>query len=293
MRARLPRFLHEQATRILTAPLGNYLRSSGQDIDRLKLHLRKGDVVLVCGDQRVSEVIRYLTQSSWSHSAIYVGDELLRRNPEMARELEARFGEDAQHLIVEALVGEGVVFSPVSKYRGFHLRLCRPFGLEQEDVATLMDHVFGQVGGEYDVANLVDLGRYFMPVSLVPARFRRDALELGSGRPTEVICSSMIARAFDAVGFPILPRTEEECRSPSHAETNGRPVPRRFYHVGDEAPTWPSRRPLARHLRMARRPYSLVTPRDPRERSDRSRDAREGVLRRRVHCGSRRNHPDG
>ena len=76
MRARLHRFLHEQATRILTAPLGSYQRSSGQDIDRLKLHLRKGDVVLVCGDQRVSEVIRYLTQSSWSHSAIYIGDEL-------------------------------------------------------------------------------------------------------------------------------------------------------------------------------------------------------------------------
>src|SRR5262245_2678948 len=213
MRARLHRYLHEQATRILTAPLGSYLRSSGQDVDRLKLHLRKGDVVLVCGDQRVSEVIRYLTQSSWSHSALYVGDELLRRSPECARELEERFGDDAHHLIIEALVGEGVVASPVSKYRGFHLRLCRPFGLETEDVATLMDEIVGQIGGEYDVANLLDLGRYFLPVSLVPARFRRDALELGSGRPTEVICSSMIARAFDAVGFPILPRTEED----SHA----------------------------------------------------------------------------
>jgi hypothetical protein len=273
MRARLHRFLHERATRILTAPLGSYQRSSGQDIDRLKLHLRKGDVVLVCGDQRVSEVIRYLTQSSWSHSAIYIGDELLRRHPDWTRELEDRFGDDARHLIIEALVGEGVVVSPISKYRGFHIRLCRPFGLEADDVVTLMDEVIGQLGGEYDVANLLDLGRYFLPVSLVPARFRRDALELGSGRPTEVICSSMIARAFDAVGFPILPRTDEELQAIAEtrhapvarragAMTNGHARPRRHYHIGDEAPTWPSRRPLARHLRMPRRPFSLVTPRD-------------------------------
>src|SRR5581483_9436061 len=195
MRARMHRFLHEQATRILTAPLGSYLRSSGQDVDRLKRHVRKGDVLLVCGDQRVSEVIRYLTQSSWSHSAIYVGDELLRRHPERARELESRWGDDAHHLIVEAIVEEGVVASPISKYRGFHLRLCRPFGLESDDLSTVMDEAIAQIGGEYDVTNLLDLARYFLPVSLVPARFRREALAFGSGRPTEVICSSMIARA--------------------------------------------------------------------------------------------------
>jgi len=252
------RFLHEQATRILTAPLGSYLRSSGQDVDRLKRHVRKGDVLLVCGDQRVSEVIRYLTQSSWSHSAIYVGDELLRRHPERARELESRWGDDAHHLIVEAIVEEGVVASPISKYRGFHLRLCRPFGLESDDLSTVMDEAIAQIGGEYDVTNLLDLARYFLPVSLVPARFRREALAFGSGRPTEVICSSMIARAFDAVGFPILPRTEEEA---AVAAANGARA-RRRYHVDVEAPSWPSRRPLARDLRRSERPHSLITPRD-------------------------------
>lgn len=255
---RLRRFLYRHASRILSAPLGTYLRCSGQDIDQLRRHIRKADVLLVCGDQRVSEVIRYLTQSSWSHAAIYVGDELLRRDPAQARALEERYGEDAQHMVVEALLEEGVVASPLSKYRGFHLRLCRPFGLAPKDVVTVMDLVIEQIGGEYDLTNLLDLARYFLPVSLVPARFRRDALEFGSGRPTEVICSSMIARAFDAVGFPVLPRTEEEVAELMQSQGGER----RAYHVGVGSPSWPSRRPLARHLRMSRRPHTLVTPRD-------------------------------
>jgi cell wall-associated NlpC family hydrolase len=290
MRARLRQLLYDQAARILTEPLGSYLRCSGQDVEELKRHVCKGDVVLVCGDQRVSEVIRYLTQSSWSHAAIYVGDELLRRSPESARELEERFGDDARHLIVEALIDEGVVASPISKYRSFHLRLCRPFGLEPVDLATVMGRVIAQIGGEYDLVNLFDLARYFLPVSLVPASLRREALEFGSGRPTEVICSSMIAQAFQDVGFPILPRTEEETaallaapsvepqareaiRSANGHGANGHgalaagaaPIegaPRRHYHVGIGTPSWPSRRPLARHLRLGHRPPSLITPRD-------------------------------
>src|SRR6185369_7488798 len=59
----------------------------------------------------------------------------------------------------------------------------------------------------YDVKHIVDLARYFFPVSLIPRRLRRKALQFGSGLPTQVICSSMIGRAFQNVGFPILPAT--------------------------------------------------------------------------------------
>src|SRR5262245_57945490 len=52
----------------------------------MRATLRKCDVLLVDGDQRVSQVIKYLTQSAWSHSAIYVGDELWRRQPERRAE---------------------------------------------------------------------------------------------------------------------------------------------------------------------------------------------------------------
>ena len=39
----------------------------------LRAILRPADVLLVEGNNHISGVIKYLTQSSWSHSALYVG----------------------------------------------------------------------------------------------------------------------------------------------------------------------------------------------------------------------------
>src|SRR5207244_10659179 len=60
---------------------------------------------------------------------------------------------------------------------------------------------------DLDVKHILDLARYFFPVSLIPRRLRGRALQFGSGLPTPVICSSLIGRAFQNVGFPILPTT--------------------------------------------------------------------------------------
>jgi hypothetical protein len=193
------------ATRLLTTPLGRYQRRATNDPASLRRHIRKGDVVLVEGDQRVSEVIKYLTQSSWSHAAIYIGDELWKRNPALRHVLRTEFGDEAQNLVVEALVEEGVVASPLSKYLDFNIRVCRPYNLRREDLREVLDDVMVQIGYRYDVKNLIDLARYFLPVSLVPRRLRRRALTFGSGIPTQVICSSLIAHAFSRVRYPILP----------------------------------------------------------------------------------------
>ena len=39
----------------------------------------------------------------------------------------------------------------------------------------------------------------------VPQRWRRQMIALGSGDPTRLICSALIAQAFQSVGYPILP----------------------------------------------------------------------------------------
>jgi hypothetical protein len=64
----------DAAARLLTKPRAGYTRIQPNNLAKLRHAIRKGDVVLVDGDQRVSEVIKYLTQSSWSHAAIYVGE---------------------------------------------------------------------------------------------------------------------------------------------------------------------------------------------------------------------------
>src|SRR5215467_9390586 len=96
--ARLRQSLSDAAVRVLTKPLKSYELHSPNDMASLKRHIRKGDVILVEGNERISECIKYLTQSSWSHSALFVGDEPIRRNPALKAPLVATFGDDAEFL---------------------------------------------------------------------------------------------------------------------------------------------------------------------------------------------------
>ena len=192
--------------RQLTKPLRTYVLHTPNDLANLKKYIRKGDIILVEGNERISECIKYLTQSSWSHSVLYVGDEAMKRNPGKRTEFFEKYGEDADFLVVEALVESGVVLTPLSKYRDYNIRVCRPYNLSNADLREVMDEALRHVGDVYDIKNVVDLARYFFPVSLVPRRFRRQALQFGSGEPTRVICSSLIAECFDRVGFPIVPK---------------------------------------------------------------------------------------
>ncbi len=43
------------------------------DPDALRATLQPGDVLLIEGNTHISGVIKYLTQSTWSHAALYVG----------------------------------------------------------------------------------------------------------------------------------------------------------------------------------------------------------------------------
>jgi len=104
----------------------HYRRFVYNDPVRLKATIQAGDVLLVEGDQRVSQVVKYLTTSTWSHSALYIGDALLRRGPELRVRIQRQFGREARYLIVEALVERGVIASPVVKYMDLNLRICRP-----------------------------------------------------------------------------------------------------------------------------------------------------------------------
>jgi hypothetical protein len=198
------RWLVQKLVDFLTRPLYHYERREWNDPGALKRHCRKGDVVLLEGDQRISAVIKYLTQSSWSHSVLYIGDEALRRGGELARRAREEFGAEAEHLIIEALP-EGVVLSPLMKYIDLNLRVCRPHHLRPDHLKLILDRGFAALGWRYDLRNLLDLATTLVPMSLLPARYRGAALRAGSGTPTEVICSSLIGQLFQNVGFPVLP----------------------------------------------------------------------------------------
>ena len=146
------------------------------------------------GNNRISGIIKYLTQSTWSHGALYVGP------------VEGAMEPDGEpHVLIEANVGEGVESAPLSKYFSYHTRICRPVGLTYEDRYTVCRYAINRIGFGYDTKNIVDLMRYLFPLP-VPQRWRRRMIALGSGDPTKMICSALIAQAFDAVRYPILPK---------------------------------------------------------------------------------------
>lgn len=157
--------------------------------------LRPGDVLLVEGNSRVSTAIKYLTQSTWSHAALYVGNAL------------AEAGNNSDHCFVEADTVQGVRSVGISAFAGLHSRICRPVGLTPEDCQKLTAFAIARIGSQYDLRNVIDLARYLFPTPPVPLRFRRNMLALGSGDPTRAICSTLIAQAFQSIRYPILPIT--------------------------------------------------------------------------------------
>ena len=184
--------------RYLTAKAGRYETFAISDPGSLLSILQVGDVLLVEGKQRFSTAVKYLTQSIWSHAAIYVGH------------ADSSIKPDANTLtIVEADLKNGVIAVPLSKYAGFNTRICRPVGLDDEDRKNIAQFMFDSIGMSYDLKNIIDLGRYLIPKPPVPRRWRRRMLAIGSGDPTRVICSTRIAQAFQSIGYPILPDVEQ------------------------------------------------------------------------------------
>ncbi|PPB80981.1 permuted papain-like amidase YaeF/Yiix C92 family enzyme [Albidovulum inexpectatum] len=189
----LDRIGHWLASR-LRRPCSGYDPYTPSDFETLCHVLRPGDVLLVEGGDRISTAIKYLTQSTWSHAAMYVGSHLPDPGDGTPR-----------HHLVEVNLGEGCVSVPLSKYASYNTRICRPVGLTEEECAQVTGFMISRIGLKYDLRNILDLLRYFFPTPPVPVRWRRRMLAFGSGDPTRAICSSLIAQAFQSVRYPILP----------------------------------------------------------------------------------------
>lgn len=181
----------------LTGPSRAPYASFPSDLTALAATIRAGDVLLVDGRQRISTAIKYLTQSTWSHAALCVGN---------------RKGRDGTRspTFIEADALDGVKTVGIGAFEGYHTRICRPVGLSKAEIGCLVANATSRLGHAYDLRNVVDLARYLFPMPPVPAGWRRRMIALGSGEPTKAICSSLIAQAFQSVGYPILPEITRE-----------------------------------------------------------------------------------
>jgi hypothetical protein len=180
------------------------------DFERLRYELRPCDVLLIEGRSRISDVIRMITQSPWSHSCLYIGrlhdiDDIELRK----RIIHFCNAEPDEQLVIEGFVGKGTIVSSLESYKNDHLRICRPRGLSRRDSQQVLAHSIQQLGTDYDVRQIMDLARFMLPWSIMPRNWRSSLFERGVGDTTRTVCSTMIADAFDSISFPILPLVKQ------------------------------------------------------------------------------------
>jgi len=168
-------------------------------LEALQSCLTPGDVILVEGYTKFSTAIKYLTQSTWSHTTLYVGTITVN-------------GRTYHEQVIEADVAKGIIHTPLSDLKDYHTRICRPVGLAPQEIQHLRDYAVSKLGGGYDLRNVLDLVRYLIPVLPFPARHRKKLLAFGSGVPTQAICSTLVAEVFAQVRYPILPKLNHEHR---------------------------------------------------------------------------------
>ncbi|MGH8583604.1 MAG: YiiX/YebB-like N1pC/P60 family cysteine hydrolase [Gammaproteobacteria bacterium] len=179
------------------------------DFERLSYELRPGDVILVEGRTRLSEIIKNITQSTWTHSALYIGRLHDIDSPALReRVLNHYRGDPGAQLVVEALMGLGIVIHHLPHYQDHNLRICRPTRISRHDAQGVIAHAIQRIGQDYDVRQLLDLARFMFPYGLLPRRWRSTLFQHHAGVNTRCTCSTMIVEAFESVGYPILPAIE-------------------------------------------------------------------------------------
>lgn len=176
------------------------------DFDKVRFEVRPSDVILIEGRSRVSEVIKLVTQSPWTHSALYIGRLADVDDPQVRLKIRQNYhGDPNEQLLVEALIGEGTVVVPLAKYADDHMRICRPRGVARSDAQHVIGYVVDRLGVPYDMRQILDLARFLFPWAVLPRRWRSSLFVHNVGEPTRTVCSTLLADAFAAVNFPVLP----------------------------------------------------------------------------------------
>ena len=186
------------------------------DFKRLQFELRPGDVLLVEGRSRVAEVIKSITQSPWSHAALHLGRLHDIRDPTLRERVLTHYeGDPEEQLLIEAIIGKGTIVTPLSTYREDHLRICRPASLSPRQPVARRRPACHRLlrappGPGLRHAPRPRSGALLLPWGILPRRWRSSLFQHNAGEPTRAVCSTLIAEAFMAVDYPILPFIDRE-----------------------------------------------------------------------------------
>lgn len=183
------------------------------DFARFRFEMRLCDVVLVEGRTRIGDVIKTITLSCWTHSALYIGRLNDIEDVGIRNLIKSYYpGSPDEHLIIESLLGRGTIVSPLSKYQYDNIRICRPKDLSPHDAQKVIETAAHFLGSKYGTRHILDLARFMFPYGILPRRWRSSLFRHKAGDSTRTICSTMIVKAFASAHYPVLPviqRTED------------------------------------------------------------------------------------
>jgi len=204
----------------LEKPRKGYEQRVYNDLEKLYNIIRPGDVVLVEGRSEMSRIIKLFSGSYWSHAAMYVGHALIDPGYEGKDVYVTQQGLKAEHMLIEAYSGKGVIATPLSKYIDYNLRICRPYEILESDLKIVIQNVISRLGMHYDDQNIIDIALIGLGSIFGTKSKHTTKACLGNCNDYQVICSGMIAQAFQSVGYPIVPALQPQTEQIAHSPTN-------------------------------------------------------------------------
>jgi hypothetical protein len=176
------------------------------DFERVRYEIRPCDVLLIEGSSKADKVIQNISQSPWSHAALYVGRPLDIGDSDLKTIIGHFFdGAPDTPLLIESKLGEGIVVKPLDSYEHEHLRICRPKSLNEKDAGQVIRFAVNRLGAHKGGSYLFDLFRFFFPWSLLPVAWRGAGFRHWAGRHTKNVTAAFIAECFGFIQFPVYP----------------------------------------------------------------------------------------
>ncbi len=166
-----------------------YEQRAYNNLSKLYEIIQPGDVVLVEGRSEMSRLIKLFSSSHWSHVAMYVGNALTSSDHKGRDSYLKRYGQNAEHMLVEAFSGKGVIATPLKKYKNYNIRLCRPYGILDTDLSKVLDKVTGRLGMHYDDQNITAIALMILQTLWKPINKPSIQACIGNCNDFQVICS--------------------------------------------------------------------------------------------------------
>ncbi|WP_192483986.1 MULTISPECIES: YiiX/YebB-like N1pC/P60 family cysteine hydrolase [Cysteiniphilum] len=200
--------LSKYLIRFLTHNVDKPRKLALSDYQSLSRAVLPCDVLLVEGRSRTARVISYITRSIWTHTALYIG-KLSELEPQLQHAL-LQFNPhlNPEHIIIESILGEGVVVKNLNEYTHEHIRICRPKGISKAQVITVFNYAIANLGKPYDHRQVFDLARFLFPWMILPRKWRSSIFQHNAKGHAKMTCSLLLAQAFIQARFPILPTIE-------------------------------------------------------------------------------------